>query len=91
MKVSFDREAFEQFVQWQGQDVQVWLKLTALIRETMRTPFQGLGKPEPLRQQLRGWWSRRITGEHRFVYRMTGTREDQTLEIVACRYHYDSR
>ena len=59
-------------------------KLNELIKETRRTPFEGKGKPEPLRHNLAGFWSRRITAEHRFVYSVT----DEALLIAACRYHY---
>lgn len=59
-----------------------------LFKESMRTPFQGIGKPEPLRGSLKGWWSRRITQEHRLVYRIKGETDAQALEIAQCRYHY---
>lgn len=54
----------------------------------MRSPFSGLGKPEPLRGEMQGFWSRRISGEHRLVYRISGKGEDQVLEILSCRFHY---
>ncbi|MFM1975649.1 MAG: hypothetical protein RL145_495 [Pseudomonadota bacterium] len=63
-------------------------RISKLIEHFRRSPFQGIGKPEPLKNELRGWWSRRIDGEHRLVYRVTGTGEDQRLEIAQCRYHY---
>ena len=63
-------------------------KINILIRECMRTPFSGTGKPEPLKGVLQGFWSRRITGEHRLVYRVTGSGDAQELQIAACRYHY---
>jgi toxin YoeB len=59
-------------------------RINALIKETSRTPFEGTGKPEPLRNELSGWWSRRIDQEHRLVYRVT----DTALEIIQCRLHY---
>lgn len=55
----------------------------------MRHPFTGVGKPEPLRRDLAGWWSRRIDGEHRLVYRVMGKGEAQAMEIASCRFHYD--
>ncbi len=65
------------------------LRLNALIEDARRSPFKGLGKPEPLKGDLSGWWSRRITGEHRLVYRVAGEPgEDQRIDIVLCRYHY---
>lgn len=63
-------------------------KVDDLIRDTERNPFSGIGKPEPLKGDLAGWWSRRITGEHRFVYRVVGNGDDRSLQILSCRYHY---
>lgn len=63
-------------------------KIKLLIRECMRTPFSGTGKPEPLKGELQGFWSRRITGEHRLVYRISGSGDAQELQAAACRYHY---
>ena len=62
--------------------------MNALIQECRRLPFHGLGKPEPLCGNWAGWWSRRITGEHRLVYRVSGSADEQRLEIARCRYHY---
>lgn len=59
-----------------------------LLDDIVRSPFNGIGKPEPLRHDLKGWWSRRIDREHRLVYRVTGNGEDQTVEVAQCRYHY---
>jgi toxin YoeB len=59
-----------------------------VLKDVRRSPFQGLGKPEPLKGNLAGWWSRRISGEHRLVYRVVGAGEAQRVEIVQCRYHY---
>lgn len=59
-----------------------------LIRDARRTPFTGPGKPEPLKTVLAGWWSRRITGDHRLVYRVRGAGDEQVLEIASCRHHY---
>ena len=63
-------------------------QLNGLIKECMRAPFKGTGKPEPLRGDLQGWWSRRITLEDRLVYRIAGRGEAQQLEIAQCRFHY---
>lgn len=63
-------------------------KINPLIKDCMRTPFHGVGKPEPLKGELKGFWSRRITREHRLVYRIAGDGQDQVLQIAACRYHY---
>jgi toxin YoeB len=61
---------------------------TCLIKDIKRDPFKGLGKPEPLKHALQGWWSRRISGEHPLVYRVSGKGNTQQLDIAQCRYHY---
>jgi toxin YoeB len=83
-KVGFHSEAFEQFNDWAKQDSQVFERLTRLIKETLRDPFGGIGKPEPLKHDLKGYWSRRITDEHRLVYKVT----TEMVIIVSCKYHY---
>ena len=88
MKVTFDPEAWDEYRAWQREDVKVVERINTLIEECRRDPFRGTGKPEPLRQNLTGWWSRRITGEHRLVYRVRGTGDAQALEVLSCRYHY---
>ena len=75
-------------MRWQTADPAIAAKINQLLAEVRRTSFKGLGKPEPLKGNLAGWWSRRITGEHRLVYRVTGADEAQRVEIVQCRYHY---
>lgn len=85
MTVTFTGRAWEQYLSWQAEDQKVLIKINGLIKECSRTPFTGSAKPEPLRGDLKGWWSRRITHEHRLVYRMT----DRGLEIAQCRYHYE--
>lgn len=82
--VAFHAEAFEQFTAWAKCDLKLYERLVRLITETAREPFTGLGKPEPLRHQLKGCWSRRINDEHRLVYRVT----EDTLMILSCRDHY---
>jgi toxin YoeB len=88
VRVSWDEDAWEEYVAWQETDRAIARKINALIASIRRTPFTGLGKPEPLRQELSGFWSRRITAEHRLVYRVSGTGEQQQVEIAQCRYHY---
>jgi toxin YoeB len=83
-KVLFHQSAFEQYQHWQSEDPAIFNRINELIRQCMRTPFKGIGKPEPLRKNLRGFWSRRISGEHRLVYKY----ENDTLIIIQCRYHY---
>lgn len=88
MKVIFSSVAWENYLHWQNADAKLTVRINDLIRDARRNPFTGLGKPEPLRNEMSGWWSRRITGEHRLVYRVTGKGESQALEIAACRFHY---
>ena len=88
MKVVFDGEAWDDYVHWQSADAKILARLNALISECQRHPFTGTGKPEPLKQKLKGWWSRRIDREHRLLYRVTGSGVTQALEIAQCRYHY---
>lgn len=84
MNVTFSAEAWAQYQSWQAADRKILKKINALIRECQRHPFDGTGKPEPLRGDLSGYWSRRITHEHRLVYKASETE----VVIVACRYHY---
>lgn len=88
MKLLFASLAWTDYLYWQAHDADILIRVNALIKDATRTPFTGIGKPEPLRGQLRGWWSRRITGEHRLVYRVTGAGDEQVIEIAACRFHY---
>ena len=88
MKLVFDSEAWVEYLWWQQQDPKVAARINALIGECLRHPFRGTGKPEPLKRTLSGWWSRRITGEHRLIYRVCGKDEAQALEVLSCRYHY---
>lgn len=88
MKVAFDRDAWAEYVEWQRDDPKVAERINTLIEECRRHPFTGTGKPEPLRRNLSGWWSRRISGEHRLVHRVSGSGDAQTLEVLSCRYHY---
>lgn len=84
MIIAFDHEAFQQFQNWASEDKKIFKKIGELIKDTSRTPFQGLGKPEGLKGNLSGYWSRRITDEHRLVYKL----ENDTLFIISCKFHY---
>jgi toxin YoeB len=88
VRVVFADLAWDDYLHWLDHDRNVLDRLNALIRECRRTPFQGIGKPEPLRGDLKGWWSRRITVEDRLVYRVTGAGPSQLLEIAQCRRHH---
>lgn len=88
MDLIFSLQAWEDYTYWQEADKRQVKRINALIRDCMRSPFVGLGKPEALRANLQGWWSRRIDEEHRLVYRVAGSADAQRLEIVQCRLHY---
>jgi toxin YoeB len=88
VKLVFSERAWNQYLHWQAEDAKVLDRVNALLKECLREPFRGLGKPEPLGGNLSGWWSRRINHEHRLVYRVTGKSEAQALEVAQCRYHY---
>lgn len=91
MKLLWSVNAWEDYVYWQINDRDILNRINLLVQDMQRNPFNGIGKPEPLRGDLAGWWSRRIAGDHRIVYRVRGSGDDQRLEIVACRYHYSRR
>ena len=86
MKLIFADEAWEDYLYWQKQDRKMVERINKLIREIQREPFAGIGKPEPLRENLSGFWSRRIDDTHRLVYCI----DAQALVVIACRYHYQS-
>ena len=88
MRIVFASQAWDDYTYWQSADPRTAKRIDDLIEDALRTPFQGVGKPEPLRGDLSGWRSRRITREHRLVYRMSGKGESQALEIASCRFHY---
>ena len=89
MKLVFSDHAWEDYLWWQSDGNEKGLdRVNALIKDTLRIPFKGIGKHEPLKGDLSGWWSLRITHEHRFVYRVSGKGDAQNLEIAQLRYHY---
>jgi len=85
MVFTFSENAWEDYLFWQKTDKKVLKKINALIKEISRTPFEGSGKPEPLKYDLAGFWSRRIDREHRLVYQVN----NKEILIYACRFHYD--
>jgi len=90
VNIEFTPTGWQDFEYWLENDLEVARKIRELIKSIRQTPFQGLGKPEPLRYNLKGLWSRRITGEHRLVYYLSGTKGiDQKCSIVQCRFYYD--
>ena len=82
--LEFDEAAFEDLAWWIKQDRGKALRIVDLINDVQRDPFKGIGKPEPLKHQLKGCWSRRIDQEHRLVYQVT----EEKIRVLACRYHY---
>lgn len=83
-RIIFENNAFEDFVGWSKDDKKIYARIVQLIEDIQRSPFSGIGKPEPLRFELAGYWSRRIDGEHRLVYKIT----DEAIIIAQCKYHY---
>ena len=88
MKLLWTVTGWEQYESWHVDDPKMNARIGDLIRDAKRHPFAGIGHPEPLRGDKHGWWSRRITQEHRLVYRVTGKGDDKALEIASCRFHY---
>ncbi len=89
MTIKFTQHAWEDFGYWLENDDETALKIKELIKSIIQSPFKGLGKPEPLKHRLKGFWSRRITHEHRLVYKVSGKKGiDQKCSIIQCRFHY---
>lgn len=84
MRLIFSNKAWDDYLYWQNNDKQILKKINQLIKDIKRDPFDGIGKPEPLKHELSGFWSRRITDEHRLVYQV----DESGLSIASCRYHY---
>lgn len=85
MKYTFVDESWEDYLYWQKNDKKTLKRINALLKDISRNPFSGLGKPEPLKYKYKGYWSQRIDGEHRLIYRMA----DEEIQIAKCRFHYD--
>lgn len=88
MKTAFTETGWDDYLYWQETDEDKVERINVLIRSIHSDPFRGIGKPEPLRNRLSGWWSRRITYEHRLIYRVEGKKPDQTVTIIQARFHY---
>ena len=84
MNIIFSEESFTDYQLWALEDKKLYKKIYELIKDIIRSPFSGIGKPEPLKHELSGYWSRRINEEHRLVYKIT----DDSLLIASCKYHY---
>jgi toxin YoeB len=87
MRIIFSKNAWEDYTSWQTEDKKTLKKINSLIKDIERTPYEGIGKPEPLKFDLSGFWSRRIDQAHRLVYKI----EENDLQIFACKYHYDKK
>ena len=86
MELVFQTLAWEQYLYWQEADEKMLHRINHLVKDTLRSPFKGIGKPEPLKGNYAGCWSRRINDEHRLVYAV----KDKRLHILQCRFHYDN-
>jgi len=89
VKVIFSGRAWADYRYWAQGDTKTLLRINELIEQCRRDPFGGIGKPEPLRGDLKGLWSRRISQSDRLIYRVAGKGDDQSLEIASCRFHYE--
>ena len=84
MKLTFLEDGWGDYLYWQKNDIKTLKRVNDLIKDVQRNPFRGIGKPEPLKFSMSGFWSRRINSEHRLVYKI----QSETLIVVQCRYHY---
>jgi len=85
MKYIFVDESWEDYLYWQKIDKKMLTRINLLLKDISRHPYEGIGKPEPLKHNYRGFWSRRINGEHRLIYQAT----ENEIRIIKCRFHYD--
>jgi toxin YoeB len=83
-KIVFEENAFHDFTEWATTDKKIYKRIVDLIKDILRQPFTGIGKPEPLKHELKGYWSRRINDEQRLVYKVS----DEAVTIISCKYHY---
>ena len=83
--IAFHAHAFDEFIDWQTTDKKLFNRLSRLLKEIRRTPFEGTGKPEPLRHEYAGYWSRRLDREHRIIYSVT----NEQIYVLSCKGHYD--
>jgi toxin YoeB len=84
-KIVFEGNAFQDFAEWANMDKKTYQRIVELIKDILRQPFTGIGKPEPLKHELKGYWSRRINDEHRLVYKVSA----EAVTIISCKYHYN--
>ena len=82
--IGFENNALKQFLYWEKHDKRIFDKITSLLDDARKTPFEGIGKPEPLKHNLKGFWSRRINKEHRLVYKVS----EKEITVISCKFHY---
>ena len=87
MRLLWESNAWEEYLSWQSEDKKTLKRINSLIKDMQRSPFDGIGKPEPLKGDLQGYWSRRIDDKNRLVYKI----DDKNIYILACRYHYSDK
>jgi len=85
MNLTFTNDSWQEYLYWQKTDKKILKRINTLLKDTTRDPFEGIGKPEPLKYELAGCYSRRINSEHRLVYEV----RENSIVIISCRYHYD--
>ncbi|MGB5944407.1 MAG: Txe/YoeB family addiction module toxin [Leeuwenhoekiella sp.] len=88
MKIRFAKSALEDYQYWRDNDPKLFDRIHVLLRQIKEAPFSGIGKPEPLKGSLSGFWSRRINIEHRLVYKVSGSSPQLVIFVIQCRYHY---
>lgn len=89
MEILFSSEGWNHYLYWQNEDLKIVQKINELLKNIQMSPFQGIGKPEPLRNEYKGFWSRRINSEHRLIYRIVSKKNvNQHIEVLTCRFHY---
>ncbi len=86
-EIKWDFDAWQEYLYWQTQDKKILKRINQLVKDIIRNPFEGIGKPEPLKENLAGFWSRRIDEKHRLVYSVSG---DNDIFIISCKGHYES-
>ena len=83
-RIQFEEDALKQFHEWERTDEKIFRRIIELLDDARQNPFKGIGKPEPLKHQFKGWWSRRINRQHRLIYKVSG----DALIVIGCKYHY---
>ena len=86
-EIKWDFDAWQEYLYWQAQDKKILKRINQLVKDIIRNPFEGIGKPEPLKENLAGFWSRRIDEKHRLVYSVSG---DNDILIISCKGHYEN-